>query len=178
VPAENSLYRKIQVLLEVAISVKVSSLKDLQKEVKSRRPPNFLTKKYDIKIDSFVTDVSERSIMRTTNFCFRLGLVGADGSLTEIGRKALNKKQFNGIVAHQIRTFLTKQKFNLSDLNKIIHRYLKADPPLLPTSKEIWIATGNQIGYPTFSRMLTLLAQCGGAHSSQKKIYLQILPDS
>jgi hypothetical protein len=119
-PGENSFYRKIQVVLDVAVSVDVSSLTDLQEEIKSRRPPNFLTKKFDPKIDDFVPDVSERSIRRTANFCYRLGLVGADGGLTEIGRKALHKKQFDGLVAGQIRSFLKKAGVNLMELNQIM----------------------------------------------------------
>jgi hypothetical protein len=103
--------------------------------------------------------------------------VGADGGLTEIGRKALHKKQFDGLVAGQIRSFLKKAGVNLMELNQIIQNHLKADPPVLPTCKEIWVATANQVSYPTFSRMLTLLAQCGGAHSSQKKIYLNIMEE-
>ena len=176
-PGENSLYRKIQIVLDVAVSIEVSSLNNLKEEIKSRRPPNFLTKKYDHKINTFVTDVSERSIRRTTNFCYRLGLVEADGGLTEIGRKALHKKHFEGIVSAQIRSFLKRAGVNLLELNQIIQNHLKADPPVLPTCKEIWVATGNQISYPTFSRLLTLLAQCGGAHSSQRKIYLHIMEE-
>jgi len=158
----------------VAVSVDVATLQDLREEIKARRPPNFLTRKYDRKKDALIADISDRSIRRTVNTCYRLGLLGFDGALTETGRKALQKKHFEGIVATQIRSFLKRAGVNLMELNQIIQNHLKANPVVLPTCKEIWVTVGNQVSYPTFSRLLTLLAQCGGAHSSQKKIYLNI----
>ncbi len=175
--SENSIYRKIQIVLDIAVSAKVASIGDLQAEIRDRRPPNFITKKYDSQRDIPVTDVSDRSIRRTVGFCYLLGLLSSDGSLTEAGRQAVRRTLFNGIVAGQVRSYLIKGGINLFELNKIILNNLQCNPPVLPTCRELWGATTSQIHYPVFLRMMTLLAQCGAAHSSQKKIYLHITPD-
>jgi hypothetical protein len=173
-PSESSVYRKIQVVLDIAKSVKVKTTGDLRNEVEGLKPSNFLTRQFDKNRDSFVTDVSDQSVRRIVSFCHLLHLIRDDGSLTEEGRQALRKTQFDKVVAVQVRTFLQREGISLSKINEMISKDLHSNPPVLPTCKELWVTIGNNTKYSVFSRMLTLLAQCGGAKSSQKKIYLHV----
>lgn len=176
-PSEYSIYRKIQVVLDVAKSVEVATSEALREHILKRKYTNFETRQYEREKDDFVLKQSERVIRRTVAFCHILGLIGSDGHLTEEGRNAVRKAKFDKIIAAQIRLFLHRKEVNLSDLNNIILDSLKSDPPILPTCKELWNAIGGRINYSSFSRMLTLLSQSGGALSSQKKIYLLIHPE-
>jgi hypothetical protein len=47
------------------------------------------------------------------------------------------------------------------------------DPVIMPTAVELWEHASGDIPLLLFSQLLTLLAQCGGAESSQRKVYLQ-----
>ncbi len=173
-PSEYSLYRKIQVVLDVAKSVKVDSIDQLGAEIKGRRLPNFLSRRYDREKDVFVTDISDKSIRRAVTLCAVLGLVGHDGTLLAKGRQALQRIRYDRVVAGQVRAFLKGKGVNIHELNRVILESLQSSPPVLPTSKELWTITGSPMSRGMFSKMLTLLAHCGGAKSSQKKIYLHV----
>lgn len=176
-PSEFSVYRKIQLVLDVANSVEVDTIAELRDEIEGLKPDNFLTRHYDPDRDKFVAGISERSIRHTVDFCQRLHLIDESGGLTKAGRQALNKTQFEKVVATQIRAFLKREGFSFDAFNKIITKNLRRDPPILTTCKELWEEIGDDTSYSVFSRMLSLLAQCGGAQSSQKKIYLHIGED-
>jgi hypothetical protein len=164
----------MQMVLEVAKSAKVGSLKELRSEIKGRRYPNFETMQYDDAKDTFVPRQSERVIRRTVKFCQILHLIESDGHLTQEGRDALVRVRFEHVVAGQIRSFLGRGGIRCSYLNTVIRESLHSDPPVLPTSKELWTKLGGQTRYAVFSMMLSLLTQCGGAVSSQRKIYLNV----
>jgi len=171
-PSENSVYRKMQVVLDIAKSVTVNTLEELRREIKGRKRPNFETDQYDQAQDKFVPRQSDRVIRRTVGLCHVLNLIGSDGHLTKEGRQSLIR--FDNVVANQIRSFLHREGIIFSDLNKVILEDLHSNPPVLPTSRELWETVDADISYSNFSRMLTLLVQCGGAKSSQRKIYLHI----
>jgi hypothetical protein len=173
-PSESSLYRKIQVVLEVAKSVKVNTVAELRDEVEGISPDNFLTRQYDHDKDAFIAKISEKSIRRTVDFCHRLDLIKDTGELTEAGRQALRKTQFDRVIATQARAYLKRAGISLDKINKTIVSNLRADPPVLSTCRELWLASDSEVNFSVFSRMLTLLAECGGADSSQKKIYLHV----
>jgi len=173
-PSENSVYRKIQVIIDVAKSVRVNTLKELHMEIKGRKYSNFETWQYDQATDDRVRRQSDRVIRRTMDLCYTLDIIGDDGRLTKEGRQALTKARFDNTIASQIRSFLKREGIRLSNLNSIILEGLQSSPPILPTSRELWTASSSEISCSVFSRMLTLLAQCGGAESSQRKIYLHI----
>lgn len=173
-PSENSVYRKIQVVLDIAKSVTVNTLEELRREIKGRKRPNFETDQYDQAHDIFAPRQSDRVIRRTVTLCHVLELIGSDGHLTKEGRQALMKARFDNVVANQIHLFLRREGISFSDLNKVILEDLHSNPPVLPTSRELWETVDADISYSNFSRMLTLLVQCGGAMSSQRKIYLHI----
>ena len=171
-PSENSVYRKMQVVLEITKSVTVNTLEQLRREIKGSKRPNFETDQYNKDKDKFIRQQSERVIRRTVAFCHDLNLIGPDGHLTKEGRQSLIR--FDNVVANQIRSFLRREGIIFSDLNKVILEDLHSNPPVLPTSRELWETVDADISYSNFSRMLTLLVQCGGAMSSQRKIYLHI----
>jgi len=162
----------MQVVLDIAKSVTVNTLEELRREIKGRKRPNFETDQYDQAQDKFVPRQSDRVIRRTVGLCHVLNLIGSDGHLTKEGRQSLIR--FDNVVANQIRSFLHREGIIFSDLNKVILEDLHSNPPVLPTSRELWETVDADISYSNFSRMLTLLVQCGGAKSSQRKIYLHI----
>lgn len=171
---ESSLYRKIQVVLEASKSQKVDSLDELRREIGGLKPDNFLTRSYNEDTDSFIIGISEKSIRKTVNLCHRLSLLDEAGKRTDEGVEASRRTQFDRVVAQQIRLFLKGAGISLRELNRTIARSLRSDPPVLATSRTLWEATEGNVPYSTFSRMLTLLTQCGGAKSSQRKVYLHI----
>jgi hypothetical protein len=173
-PSENSIYWKIRLTLDVAKSTKATELADLRSEIRGRNLSNFNSRHYDRDKDSYVIGVSERAIRRTLKLCQDLHLIGSDGVLTEEGRQAIRKTQFDAVLASQVRAFLKQLGVDLTNLNKVISKNFHSNPPILPTCQELWTTAGNGIDYSTFSSMLTLLSQCGGAESSQKKLYLYI----
>jgi hypothetical protein len=171
---ESSLYRKIQVVLDAAKSQKVHSIDELSREIGGLKPDNFLARFYDEDTDTFITGISEESIRRTVNLCHRLSLLRVDGTRTAEGVEASRKTQFDKVMAQQVRLFLKEAGVSLRDLNKVIAKSLRSDPLILTTCRTLWESTDGKVPYSTFSRMMTLLTQCGGAESSQKKVYLHI----
>jgi hypothetical protein len=173
-PSDNSVYGKIHMVLDIARSVKISSATDLRQEIKGRKPPNFMTRQYDSESDTYITGISDRVIRRTVDFCRLLNLIKDTGELTEHGREALRKTRYDDVIASQVRSYLRHSGVDLHELNEVIAKSLRSDPPDLPTQKKLWATVSNGINYSIFSRMLTLLAQCGEAKSSQSKIYLHV----
>ena len=174
-PSETSVYKKIYIVLSTAQSVPVSSIGDLREKIDARKSPTFETRQYDPRRDTFVRKQSERSIRKTVHLCRDLGLLEEDGHLSRAGRHALEAGRFDRVIVRQVRVFCEARGVRLEELNDLIKESLHADPPVLPTSRELCNATGTKIRQAAFSRMLTLLAQCGGAESSQRKVYLRIL---
>ncbi len=173
-PSESSLYRKIQVALDIAKSVKVDSVVGLRAEISGRKPPNFLSRRYDRETDKFVVDISGRSIRQTVAICRILGLLEESGGLSEQGRRAIQRAKFDNVLASRIRALMRGEDVDLPALNTAIEKGFHAKPPTLPTAKELWGASHGSMTYPLFARMLTLLSHSGGAKSTQKKIYLHI----
>jgi hypothetical protein len=176
-PSEYSLYRKIQVALDIAKSVQISAWSQLKEKIASEAPPNFMTTQYDVKRDAMVQQLSERSIRRTVNICRALHLIDDSGDLTSTGRKSLRHASFNKILAEAVREFLEGRNVNISNLNEIIQKSLRARPVVMPTAIQLWEASRTEMPLLLFSQMLTLLSQCGGADSSQRKIYLEFTRD-
>jgi len=85
VPSERSLFRKIQTVVEVARSVKVSNLEDLCQEIEQRGPTMFNVSRYDDEQDTFVSRISLPAIRRAVVLCEALNLLASDGSLTPQG---------------------------------------------------------------------------------------------
>lgn len=171
-PSEISLYRKIQVVLDVARAVKVNDCLELRAQIMGQRPPNFITKQYDKKHDAFLPDISERGVRRAVAVCRMLQLIDDSGQLDEAGRHALRGSNFSRVLAEQVKAFLEKHGIHFSTLNSIVAKNLRANPMIMPTSIEIWQKCGTTMRLLLFSQMLTLLSQCGSAQSSQRKIYL------
>ena len=170
--SERSLYRKIQIVLDVTKSVSASNLDELREKISGQELPVFVSEQYDEEEDRFVPRVSARIIRKTIGSCRLLGLIGEDGRLTPLGREASRRRQFDAVLSQQIRAFLGNRDVSFKALNDLIHKRLQANPPLLPTSEELWHAIKTEIPRGTFTRMLTLLAHCGGAESAQRRIYL------
>jgi hypothetical protein len=171
--SDRSLYRKIEVVLDIAKSVSVASLAELRLEILGRKPSLFFSRQYDQDTDRFNEDISERITRKTLNICRVLGLLADDGSLTSAGREALRKTRFDAVIANSVRKYLRERDVNLGSLNEIIRKQFQASPPVLPTSEALWQATGTAMSKGTFGRMLTLLAHCGAARSAQRRIYLR-----
>jgi len=175
--SDRSLYHKIKVVLDVAKSVSVSSIVELRAEIHGQKPSLFFSKRYNPVTDHFDEDISEQIIRKTLNVCRLLGLLGEDGRLTSSGHEALRKTRFDAVISELVHKLFAERNINLHKLNEIIRKNLQADPPILPTSKELWQVTGTSMSKGTFARMLTLLTHCGAAHSSQKRIYLRFVVD-
>lgn len=171
--SDRSLYHKIELVLDIAKSVSVASVDELRIEIIGRKPANFFSRQYDPDTDRFDEDISERVVRKTLSTCRVLGLLADDGSLTTAGREALRKTRFDVVLAEAVRKFLREREIHLPKLNELIRKKLQASPPVLPTSEELWHATGTKMSRGTFARMLTLLAHSGAARSAQRRIYLR-----
>lgn len=173
-PSQNSIYRKIQLVLQVAKSVEVESIGELQNAIKVSNFVAFHTRHFDRVKDSFVTAISEKSIRNVVSFCRDLKLLTENGTLTRQGRQAIQQSKFEQVISNSIRVYLQDAGVDIRDLNKLILANIQSNPPVLPTSKELWDSIEEKTDYSNFAKMLNLLSQCGMAQSSQKKIYLHI----
>jgi len=173
-PSERSLYRKIQIAIDIAKSVRVDSMQGLAAEIEARELPSFNTLQYDRERDTFVPRQSGRTIRRVLHLCRRLDLLADDGHLSEHGRIILRRTKFDGILANQVRNVLREHGVNLKRINTVIRSKLKADPPILPTASELWESMQPELRQADFSRLLTLLVNCGTAESSQRRVFLRI----
>jgi hypothetical protein len=172
VPSERSLFRKVQTVVEVAKTVKVSTLEELCREIKGLGPTMFNTSRYVAERDAFVTDISLEAIKRAVAFCRFLDLLSEEGGLTVHGRDAARKSRFGAVLGEQARLMLGRAGVKLGALNSVIRGKLHADPPVLPTSDVLWDELQPTMSRGTFSKMLTLLIHCECGRSSQKKVYL------
>jgi len=171
--SDRSLYRKIEVVLDIAKSINIVSLRELRSEIQGRKPSLFFSRQYNRDTDQFDEEISERIIQKTVHVCHVLGLLAEDGSLTPAGREALRKTRFDAVVGGLVRKFLRERDINFDRMNEIIRKQMQGSPPILPTSEALWQAIGTKMSKGTFSRMLTLLARCGAARSAQRRIYLR-----
>jgi len=172
-PSEFSLFRKIQVVLDIAKAVEVKSWRELSSEVISQRPPNFLTKQYDQKHDAMMHDVSRRGVRKTIHVCRMLQLIDDNGQVTNVGRRALRSALFSPVLSGQVGKFLENRGVQIATLEGVIDACLRSNPLVMPTSSVLWERSGSKMPLLLFSQMLTLLAHCGAAESSQQKIYLR-----
>lgn len=173
-PSERSLYRKIQVVLDIVKAWDVSDVDDLTDEISARRLPVFFSRTYNQETDTFVQDVSRKVIIRTIGLCQLLELISERGGLTRLGREALRSTRFDAIIAGQARKVLRGGGVDFVRMNLAIRRRLQGDPPTLPTCATLWDDLKPEIRYVIFSRMMSLLVQAGGAWSSQRKIFLRV----
>jgi len=172
--AEKSLHRKIQLVLEQAQSSTATKLADLAGEILNKKFPNFQTLQYNEAKDTFLWRPSARVIRRVVNLCYQLGLLDDGGRLTNHGRQAVRKTQFDSVLSEQVRRILAKNSISIGTLNEAIEASLRKNPPVLPTSKNLWATLSPSVKAGEFSRFLTLLSHCGAAESSQAKVYLRI----
>lgn len=169
-----SLYRKIQEVLDFAKSVKVKTAAELRTELAAAEPQIFKTNQYDRATDTFVPRVSYRVIRNAINMCELLDFIDIEGALTDLGREALRKNRFDILLSKQVRLQLKSKGVTLTELNRVIISNLQSKPPIMPTCATLWESCGGTMSYSLFWRLLTLLANCGAAESSQKKIYLRV----
>jgi len=172
VPSERSLFRKVQTVVEVARTVKVSDLEGLCQEIKGLGPTMFNTSRYVAARDAFVTDISAQAIKRAVAFCRFLDLLSDEGALTVHGRDAARKSRFSAVLGEQARLVLGRAGVKLGVVNSVIRSKLHAEPPVLPTSDVLWDELQPTMSRGTFSKMLTLLIHCECGQSSQRKVYL------
>jgi hypothetical protein len=169
----NSVYSKIQVVLDTAKGAETSSWKELQTKIKTLRSPGFMTRQYDKEHDSIVYDVSVRGINRALKLCIKLRLIAENGSLTEAGRRAVRHSLFEKVLSEQIHSYLENNGIKVSVLNNILAKSLHSDPMIMPTSAELWQRVNSKLPLLAFSQLLTLYAQCGHAETFQKKLFLR-----
>ncbi|HEV7747699.1 MAG TPA: hypothetical protein VGO56_22055 [Pyrinomonadaceae bacterium] len=173
-PSENSIYRKIQIVLEVAKSTEVNSIGELQIAIRSKNLVTFHTRHFDRVKDAFVTAISDKSIHSALSFCRDLKLLKDNGTLTPEGRQAIQRSKFDRVIADSILSYLQDSGVDIRALNKLILISIQSNPPVLPTCHELWVSIQEKTDFSNFAKMLNLLSQCGMAQSSQKKIYLGI----
>jgi len=171
-PGERSLYRKIQVVLEIAKSAQVKTVEELRALIRLRRPSIFYSRRYDQAKDTFVDDISDRVIARAVSVGETLGLLSEHGSLTSDGRDALRKTQYEKVISRLVRAFLARSGVDLRQLNSVVRQSLRADPPILPTGEELWTRSGTELSYSKFSMLLLLLVHSNEASCSQRKVFL------
>jgi hypothetical protein len=172
-PSEKSLYSKIQLTLETARAVKIETTADLIGNLLSR--PAFHTLQYDGKKDRFFLRPSENTGRRVVRMCQLLELISAEGRLTPAGRDATRKTHFDRVISRQVRLALSRGGVDLDRLNATILKALRTDPPLLPTGRHLWNESRSELRLGLFSTLITLLAFCGGATYSQRKVFTQFL---
>jgi hypothetical protein len=173
-PSSRSIYRKVQLVLQYAKAADCTSISDLENSIRAENPLAFHTRRFDRKKDFFVTIISEKSIHSAVKFCRELKLIKENGSLTAEGRQATRQSKFEEVVSNQILSHFRNVEINIDNLNANIIANLQLKTPVLPTCKELWSLITAKIDYAKFSTMLNLLAQCGFAESSQRKVYLHI----
>jgi hypothetical protein len=172
VASERSLFRKMQTVVEVAKSVKVSSLDELCQEIGGLGPTMFNTSRYVPERDAFVADISSESIRRAVAFCRLLELLSEEGTLTVHGRDAARKSRFSAVLGEQAQLMLGRAGVKVGKMNSVIRGSLQADPPVLPTADVLWDELQPDMNRGTFAKLLTLLIHCERGRSSQRKIYL------
>ena len=169
---EHALYRKIQVVLDIAKKGKTSSIQDLSDKVFSNNLINFIYKHFDKDTEEEVSRQSIPSIKKTISVCIDLGLIHENGHLTTSGIKAVNPNYFNDVLSKQIIKFLEEYDVTVNKIEKQVKIMLHSSHPILPTAKALWESLTPDISLNTFSIMFTLLAHCERLVAFRKKIYL------
>jgi len=172
-PSERSLYRKMELVLEVAAEVEPGSLDELRIEIEGI--PSFNTERYDAEKDDFVLGPSKPVIRRTVRWCVSLDLLSESGRLTRQGRSARRAGSFAKVVSKQVRLCLEVGGVDFAALNEAVTACMAASPAILPTARELWERLSPEIRCSDFSRLLTLLSHCGVATASQSRIYLSFV---
>jgi hypothetical protein len=170
--SERSLYRKIQIVLDVTKSVSATNISELREHISSQELPTFISEQYDEEQDRFVPRVSKRVVRKTLGTCRLLGLIGDDGRLTPLGREASRRSRFDRVISEQVRELLSSRGVSFKSLNELIRKHLHTSPPQLPTADDLWKSINADVSNGIFTRMLTLLVHCGIAESAQRRIYL------
>lgn len=173
-PSERSLYRKIQVILEVARTARVATVKELRVQVADQNISTFFSRQYDGEKDEFVWRMSTRAVQGAVSLCVSLTLIDLSGHLTDSGRDALRRTRFDEVIAVRVRAFLKAEGVDFFELDRVVKRSLRADPVVLPTARVLWDEGQLRLGYGIFSKMLTLLANCGAVESTQRKVFLKL----
>lgn len=173
-PSERSAYHKIRWILNAARSKSSSTLRELAHEVEKSGAEIFMTRQYVVATDAYETTMSHRVVRRTIAMCYYLGLILETGRLTQRGTDALRGTRFDERVAEAVMEKLETFGISPKELNSTIGRGFQQQHPQLPTAKYLWAETGPKGSYSRFNRLLTLLADCGHATSSQRKLYLRI----
>ena len=173
-PSDRSSYNKLQVLLDTARSYSVKTVDELIHHLEAKRHPAFMSRQYKPATDSFAFDVSKPTIKRVIRISQYLDLITVDGTLTADGKQSVGKGKFPLIVQRKLHNKLQSEGVDVTDLNKLIIKCLRGDPVTLPTARTLWQELGGKISYSKFSLILSLLAQSGGAVSTQRKLYLRV----
>ncbi len=172
--SDKSLYHKVALTLEASAADEYSHSSELESAILARRSVSFSSLQYDKKRDEFVSRPSKPSVHRAVRFCIRLGLVGANGRLTPVGRKASARSQFDAVVAQQVLAVVRDAGASASDIDRAIQLELARKPPTMPTAGILWEALQPKLTRGEFARLLTLLTHCGRAKAFQKRIYLSV----
>lgn len=174
-PSEKSTYSKIFTLLQNAQSSRIKDIETLKEVSIELNQPIFFSRRYSEKKDDYVSQFSNNVLKRVISLTLELQLIDERG-ITELGKKALKRDNFQIILGKQIIEYLNVNGIKLKDLNKIISRILQEKIPIPPTANKIYVENGLDpkiISPLLFSKLLSLLSQCGFAKSSQTKIYLE-----
>jgi hypothetical protein len=176
-PGERTLYRKMQVALEVCASARCTSVEAVIAEIMRKDPINFRYSK--LRADgSRGLDCSEVSVTRAVNLCVMLGLIAHSGRLTRDGVSATDHSRFGRIVGSRVTAFLEGQGMGTVALHSAIRRLLARSDPVLPTADSLWLALGQPEGVPAdlLRSLLYLLGIAGLLVASQRRIYLPRQP--
>lgn len=170
---ERSLYRKIQVVLEHGRRGKHNSTDDLISAIQGHPPLNFIYTVLDRKAGKKVPICSRNSIRRAVSVCVELEFLRPEnGQLTPLGVRAANPEHFDKAVVKQLNEYFKQIKTPIEAISAAISgRLLRHNPPIVPTSENIWAAVGEPLAFEQFASYLHLLGQCGVFETSQRKSY-------
>jgi hypothetical protein len=169
---EHALYRKIQIVIDIAKKGRTSSVADLSTEIFSKNLINFIYKYLDKETEEEVTRQSLPSINKAIKVCLEFGLISENGHLTSQGIKATDPDNFNAVLSAQIVKFLKSRNVTIQDIEKRINDMFHSSPPVLPTAKALWESLNPSIDFNFFSLTFTLLANCKKIVAVQNKVYV------
>lgn len=170
---ERSIYRKVQVVLDVAKTGKTKSLNELEENIVSINPINFSYTIMDKKRGKRVPHCSTDSVRKTVSLCIDLELINEKGKLTDIGINLLDQDKFEKVLSKQVLIFFKNTGITLEKMSETIKAdMLQSNPVILPTSEAIWNALDQPVPLERFSVLLTLLGQCNTITTSRRKLFL------
>ena len=171
-----TMYRKIQIILDYAKKGKYRDKESLLEYISKRSPTNFTYFYRDRKTDKIVSRLSMKSIDHAVNLCIELKLISNKNfSLTKAGVSATNPERFPIILGRRVKELLSKKGIMIDTILETIIKILKESKPKPPTAMEIWKNlkyTEGEIDLKTFNRLTNLLGQCKVLLMTQKRIYL------